>query len=190
ALLETSNAIATDQDQQDYSAETEQQEENIELTQPAESAEGLSSDRLSAMLEAQAQAFKSDDVSKEELTYENPVLLPTKDYFASIGITTDNSINTDFGQKVKRFSDWLKQMKKIDKADLGKNSDPNEEIMISQKAHDSNKPSDIVTETMAEVLIQQGKNTEAIETLEKLSLLKPEKSAYFASLINNLKNNI
>lgn len=152
--------------------------------------ENEGSSRLSALLEAQASAFKSNETPKEELSFDQPALLPTKDYFASIGVTMDNASNTDFGQKVKRFSDWLKQMKKVERADIDKQSDPNEEKIISQKAHDSNKPSSIVTETMAEVLIQQGKNIEAIETLEKLSLLKPEKSAYFASLITNLKNNI
>ena len=200
-ISENEEVVETRTSESDTSQEIEQSFENPQTlveakteNNPAETdkieEENEGSSRLSAMLEAQASAFKSHDTSKEELSFERPASLPTKDYFASIGVTIDNTNNTDFGQKVKRFSDWLKQMKKVEKADIDKQSDPNDEKIISQKAHDSNKPSSVVTETMAEVLIQQGKNLEAIETLEKLSLLKPEKSAYFASLITNLKNNI
>ncbi|MFT4202352.1 MAG: hypothetical protein QM610_00425 [Chitinophagaceae bacterium] len=157
-----------------------------EVTKP-EDSEPVS--RLSSMLEAQAAAFKTADISNESLSYDNPKLLPTKDYFASIGITADNTINTDFGQKVKRFSDWLKQMKRIGNAEIEKNADPNEDKIIMQKANDSNKNPSILTEAMVDVLVQQGKKEEAVEMLEKLSLLKPEKSSYFASLIHDLKNN-
>ena len=44
-----------------------------------------------------------------------------------------------------------------------------------------------VTETMAEVLIKQDKNDEAIRIYEKLSLLNPSKRAYFAAKIEQLK---
>lgn len=166
---------------------TEEEEEIPESNTESEKEEAPS--RLSSLLEAQAIAFKTTDVSNESLDYNNPVLLPTKDYFASIGVTTDNTINTDFGQKVKRFSDWLKQMKRVGTAEIEKQSDPNEDKIIMQKADDSNKSTTVLTEAMVDVLIQQGKKQEAIDILGKLSLLKPEKSSYFASLINNLKNN-
>lgn len=145
--------------------------------------------RLSAMLEAQAIAFKTAEAPKEKLAFDSPALLHTKDYFASIGITADNTLNTDFGHKVKRFSDWLKQMKSIGVQGIDKQIDPKEDKIISQKADDSNKSAAILTEAMVDVLVQQGKKEEAVEILEKLSLLKPEKSSYFASLIHNLKNN-
>jgi len=144
--------------------------------------------RLSAILEAQAASFKSTEAPKEKLSFDSPALLPAKDYFASIGITIDHSIQTDFGQKVKRFSDWLKQMKRIGADQMDKNAEPSDSKIILQKADDSNKASAILTETMVDILVQQGKKQEAIDILEKLSLLKPEKSTYFASLINNLKN--
>jgi len=40
---------------------------------------------------------------------------------------------------------------------------------------------------MAEVLINQGKSVQAREVYQKLSLLYPEKSAYFASKIDLLQ---
>jgi hypothetical protein len=41
---------------------------------------------------------------------------------------------------------------------------------------------------MAEVWIKQGNKEKAIEIYNKLSLLNPDKSAYFASLAEQLKN--
>jgi hypothetical protein len=41
---------------------------------------------------------------------------------------------------------------------------------------------------MAEVWVKQGNKDKAIEIYNKLSLLNPAKSAYFASLSEQLKN--
>jgi predicted Zn-dependent protease len=47
---------------------------------------------------------------------------------------------------------------------------------------------ELITESFAKLLIKQGKNQKAVEIYEKLSLKFPEKSAYFANLIQNLTN--
>ena len=61
------------------------------------------------------------------------------------------------------------------------------DIAIQALAAKSNKEGEIVTEAMADVLIQQGKARKAIEVYKKLSLLNPSKSAFFAAKIEQLK---
>ena len=45
----------------------------------------------------------------------------------------------------------------------------------------------LYTETLAQIYAQQGYYQQAIEVYSKLSLLYPEKSAYFASRIEKIK---
>jgi len=46
------------------------------------------------------------------------------------------------------------------------------------------------TETLGHIYAQQGFYDKAIEVFSKLILLYPQKSAYFAALVNDLKNNL
>jgi len=48
----------------------------------------------------------------------------------------------------------------------------------------------LVTESFAKILTKQGKLAQAIEVYEKLSLKNPEKSAYFAQKIEELKSQL
>jgi hypothetical protein len=110
------------------------------------------------------------------------------DYFASQGIRLQqDQLGTDnLSKQVKTFTQWLQSMKKIyhsNQPDVQKTEDRT----ISHLADASNESDDILTETMAEVLLHQGKKNQAIRIWEKLSLLHPEKSHYFASRISELK---
>jgi hypothetical protein len=113
--------------------------------------------------------------------------LHTSDYFASLGIKlNENGLPVDrLGKQLKSFTDWLKVMKKIHPDQLPQ-TDELTEHTIQEIAEKSNKKGDILTEAMAEVLIQQGKTNKAIELYQKLSLLNPSKSAYFAAKIDNI----
>ena len=59
---------------------------------------------------------------------------------------------------------------------------------VEQLAEKSNTDADVITETMAEVFLEQGRKARAIEIYHKLSLLNPTKSAYFAAKIEHLKS--
>ncbi|MBS1512939.1 MAG: hypothetical protein JST86_19005 [Bacteroidetes bacterium] len=110
------------------------------------------------------------------------------DYFASQGIKlTDDLQGADkLGKQLKSFTEWLKTMKKLHPADGGANAGA-ADIAVQVLAAKSNKEDSIITETMAEVLTQQGKIAKAVEMYEKLSLLNPAKSAFFAAKIEQLK---
>jgi len=110
------------------------------------------------------------------------------DYFASQGIKLSEDVQTGdkLGKQLKSFTDWLKTMKKIHVPDAGANAVISD-IAIQTLAAKSNTEGDVITEAMAEVLAQQGKAAKAIELYQKLSLLNPLKSAFFAAKIEQLK---
>lgn len=150
--------------------------------------------------ELAAEATIGSDFAKEELmnaqkpepAEEKPVFtfepFHTVDYFASQGIKLreEKLENDQLGKQVKSFTQWLRSMKKIyveEKKELGLT----EEKEVVSIATESNQQTEVVTETMAEVLAKQGKKAQAIDLYRKLSLLHPEKSVYFASRIDELK---
>ena len=114
--------------------------------------------------------------------------LHTVDYFASQGIrVTDEPVSTDkLGKQLKSFTEWLKSMKKVHAERLEEGNDLSDK-KIQTIAEVSNSSEEVVTEAMAEVLSMQGKIEKAIDTYEKLSLINPAKSAYFAAKIVSLK---
>lgn len=66
-----------------------------------------------------------------------------------------------------------------------------DEIIAGELARKSIQMSDqLVTETYARILVMQGKYQKAVEMYTKLSLLKPQKSDYFAALIDQIKKRI
>lgn len=150
--------------------------------------------------ELAAEATIGSDFAKEELmNAEKPVPVEEKpvftfepfhtvDYFASQGIKLreEKLENDQLGKQVKSFTQWLRSMKKIyveEKKELGLT----EEKEVVSIATESNQQTEVITETMAEVLAKQGKKAQALDLYRKLSLLHPEKSVYFASRIDELK---
>jgi hypothetical protein len=111
------------------------------------------------------------------------------DYFASQGIklVLEDNPPDQFGKQLKSFTDWLKVMKKLPLQTTFEKQDEKDAEQIRHFAAHSIEERDILTESMAEVLAKQGMYENAIALYQKLSLLYPPKSAYFASRIEQLK---
>lgn len=109
----------------------------------------------------------------------------TVDYFASQGIKADQSAitTTRFDTQLKSFTQWLKTMKRADYQTGQFSADP----AVDAQAKASLEVKEVLTEAMADVLAQQGRHVQAIEVYRKLTLLHPEKSAFFAAQIEKLK---
>lgn len=115
----------------------------------------------------------------------------TIDYFASQGIklNADDLSKDKFGRQLKSFTEWLRSMKKIPPGGqiaVGNAAETAVDPAILQNADASVETSEVDTEAMAEVWAKQGKKARAIEIYEKLSLLNPSKSHYFAAKIEQL----
>ncbi|MCU7549098.1 hypothetical protein OCK74_08225 [Chitinophagaceae bacterium LB-8] len=128
----------------------------------------------------------SDQPSDNSLSFE-PYY--TVDYFASVGIKlSQEEVSKDsFGRQLKSFTEWLKTMKRLPAVEQLKKLDPHAEEKVENIAAHSLDNSEILTETMAEVWVKQGKLEKAIEVYNKLCLLNPSKRAYFATKLENLK---
>lgn len=116
------------------------------------------------------------------------VPLHTSDYFASQGIKISYDANpTDkLGKQLKSFTGWLQTMKQVHPAKVNL-ATAWHDVKVEALAEKSNLEDDVLTEAMAEAYLHQGKTAKAIETYQKLSLLNPAKSAYFAAKINELQ---
>jgi hypothetical protein len=115
----------------------------------------------------------------------------TIDYFASQGIKVSQEENPKdrLGKQLKSFTEWLKTMKKLPQQtdESESEDDPERNSLIENFAAHSLEKKEVITETMAEVLVKQGKKERAVELYHKLSLLNPSKNAYFAAKIDQLK---
>mgnify|MGYP003575902997 CR=1 FL=1 len=117
----------------------------------------------------------------------------TIDYFASLGIKLkpEELAKDKLGQQLKSFTDWLRSMKKIGPAQAAGTESEMDDLTnksIQKIAEFSNEAKEIITEAMAEVWAKQGHTEKAVSIYEKLSLLNPSKSSYFAARIEALKS--
>ncbi len=141
---------------------------------------------IKAMLDASSEEADAD-VDNTEIPID-PYY--TVDYFASQGIKLDFEVNPQdkLGQNLKKFTHWLRHMKKLGPEDAKVELENNvSEADVQKLADTSNNAKEVVTEAMASVLGKQGKKDKAIELYNKLSFLNPDKSAYFAAQIEKLK---
>ncbi len=130
--------------------------------------------------------IESTSTEEDTIAFEP---LHTVDYFASQGIKIpDEALTNDkLGTQMKSFTEWLRSMKKLQPGKLPQQNSLAENI-IQAAAETSNINTEVLTEAMAEVLIKQDKREKAIEMYNKLSLINPSKSAYFAAKIESIKS--
>lgn len=162
--------------------------EAITDTAVAETPNVDTANNIASLLGNQAANFKKPVGVDEKLEFEKEPYY-TIDYFASQGIKIDltKQPQDKLTTQLRRFTDWLKHMKKIDPNPVDLGTDPELEKAIADIAQTSLSAREIVTETMADIFVKQGKVDKAIQLFIKLSFLDPEKSAYFATKIQQLK---
>ena len=106
--------------------------------------------------------------------------------------------NNDMDTVIKEEIEEEKKKKKKSKKKKSKNKKENKKgsgkkkkkkkrkvIDIAKKSVKENE--DIISETLAELLAKQGSRKKAIQMYERLSLIFPEKSTFFAEKIEKLK---
>ncbi len=152
----------------------------------------LQSEKIAGVLKDQLEEFEKP-VDEENLELQPQEPYYKVDYFASQGIKLEeappvkrNERNERMDVKLQSFTDWLKQMKRINPKPTDLGTETAMETIVQHTAENSNEAQDVITETMAEILIKQGKTGKAIEVYNKLSFLNPSKSTYFAAKIQDI----
>jgi hypothetical protein len=184
AFMPVFSAIATSEIAQ------EQVYNNQPAISPVSTDQAKSDAKIASILSAQLAEFKKPIDAELPLEINNKQeKLYTIDYFASQGIQIDLSkIPQDkLTTKLRKFTDWLKDIKNHQPNPADLESSPESEKKVAETAMFSNESKEILTETMAEVLAKQGQIDKAIQLFIKLSFSNPEKSAYFATKIQQLK---
>lgn len=143
------------------------------------------------------------DTPEEEtvLTFQP---LYTEDYFAYKKLKDPNTaemMNDKAQAEMRSFTDWLRELK--DNFIAGKatkdwyhqqmhrlyeDDEPEVSERVEKMAMESiTLNDDIVSETLAEIWVRQHQHAKAIVVYQKLSLLNPDKNAYFAQKIKELQ---
>ena len=150
---------------------------------------------------------------KSHKAKSEPLIQPiyTEDYFLHQGIEAEETAKAEEEKQLMvmmSFSDWLmhfktkKEKQKEEEEDqkalktmwqkeklAAALEEENEEIpegVFEMAVNSIKNEEDLVSESLAEIMIKQGKLDKAIEMYRKLSLRNPQKNAYFADKIEKL----
>ncbi|QJB29975.1 hypothetical protein HF324_00785 [Chitinophaga oryzae] len=146
--------------------------------------------------------------SGEEITEETVLTfqpLYTDDYFAYKRLKNPedaDELSVQGEAEMKSFTSWLRQIKDNFSGRTSKDwyhqqlhriYEEDEEPEVSETVEKMAMESitfnnDIVSETLAEIWVRQHQYQQAIRIYQKLSLLNPDKNAYFAQKIQELKS--
>ena len=110
------------------------------------------------------------------------------DYVAYLLETEGETLGDDAIPKMKGQS-LIDDFINIDKGRFTFNEDlPSQPFTEEVTENDENTPNEgVFTETLARIYIKQGKYSQALEIIQRLSLVYPKKNAYFADQIRFLK---
>lgn len=186
-LLENSDkpSVSPDHEASSFSKErTSFAATSPEDSSPSPTDAQLAGHKESTPVEAGIESGPQPKPVEEPLAFQS---YHTIDYFASQGIRLQLAdLGKDkFGQQLKSFTEWLRSMKKLPTS--GTISPQMEDTSVTRTAASSIEEKEVVTEAMAEVWIKQGNREKARDIFTKLSLQNPDKSAYFAAKIDQLK---
>ncbi|SEW38375.1 hypothetical protein SAMN04488122_2608 [Chitinophaga arvensicola] len=166
----------------------------VEMPSPAEDAEQTS---------GPIKIFPMATADEETELVFQPLF--TDDYFAYKRLKNPeeaDDLNEQGAAEMKSFTSWLRQMKdnfagRTNKdwyhQQLHRIYEEDEEPEVSETVEKMAMDSivfnnDIVSETLAEIWVRQQQYGNAIKIYQKLSLLNPDKNAYFAQKILELKS--
>ncbi|GEP97908.1 hypothetical protein [Chitinophaga cymbidii] len=188
--------------------EPEIEEEEIVLTADAEPegqlAAGLTLPGIAEEnLEEGPIRIHPMDTPAEETTLTFQPLY-TDDYFAYKKLKDPNNaemMNEKAQAEMRSFTDWLRELKDTFTAGkatknwyqqqmhrLYEDEEPEVSERVEKMAMDSiTFNNDVVSETLAEIWVRQHQHAKAIDIYQKLSLLNPDKNAYFAQKIKELQ---
>lgn len=160
------------------------QREPVVITETDDS-ETLSEENIPPLPALRLETLK--DTGNMDLIFEP---YHTVDYFASQGIKAkeEEKPKDRFSQQLRSFTDWLKTIKKVPAGEVTDKANVHEDKKVEQMAEVSITDREVVTEAMAEVWEKQGNHDKAVVIYQKLSLLDPSKSSYFAAKIDQLKH--
>ena len=110
------------------------------------------------------------------------------DYVAYLLETEGETLGSDNVPKM-RGQNLIDTFINVDKGRFTLNEEaPSMPVVEEEPENDENAPNEgIFTETLARIYIKQGKYSQALEIIQRLSLVYPKKNAYFADQIRFLK---
>lgn len=137
--------------------------------------------RIEKLVLDQLEKFKNGLIKNNNLEFENIPFV--KDYFESQGIKIIEQ-DDKLSIQLKSFTQWLKIVNNQKKKEIKITEEQEKNIVaLSEQA---NRILAIETESMATILINQGKKNQALEIYLKLIKDFPNKSTYFAQKIEQL----
>jgi len=174
----------------EYDEDFTDEQENEEGSQESDTSFHMSIPQSisNQLADAKAGLHKNLSVDALEINYDNEPHHAV-DYFDSQGIKLDLSTlpQDRLTRQLLKFTDWLKHIKTANPNPKDLGTEPELETKVESSAQHSNDLREIYTETMAEVYAKQGKLEKAIQIYIKLSFLNPNKTAFFAKKIQELK---